>query len=432
MFAKSKENIPAFDGGTVIDLSELKGTFKDNILLTNYSSAERAKFEFYFYSNDKDSWKKAGEGDLPAFASETKAYKKPGQKRPKYVAYKTNLTDDFKVVPFIANHDLKLHVFDSCAGFVGTNTLFEDIAESQELGIIKLGTASLRANYEDNLRVVDAPNCLIYYMSTSTGKWDVFGAVRGGRLWTNYHDDIDEIEPYWIVQIVAPKKDYSIETYARFDDLYLKFVKADSMLSVKRPVPIMPHDETSPDSSEKLLADATVNQESDDALAEEKNIDSSENESISAEGIYEVPIYTSSASSDPIFIEDEASEESDAESDGWDDSDDDVNGDVNGDVKDDSEDDANADEESFAESDRDIESAVEPQKSETESGIVPEIPESEEPEKVKRPSPRTGASEYRFGDGDLAEDLLKLKEFYEAGLIDEDEYKLKKAQLLGL
>ena len=414
LFAKSKENIPAFDGGTVIDLSELKGTFKDNILLTNYSSAERAKFEFYFYSNDKDSWKKAGEGDLSAFASEAKAYKKPGQKRPKYVAYKTNLSDDFRIVPFIENHDLKLHVFDSCASFAGTKTPFDDIAGSQEQGIIKVGTASLRANYEDNLRVVDAPNCLIYYTNVSTGKWDVFGAVRGGRLWTNYHDDIDEIEPYWIVQIVAPKKDYSIETYARFDDLYLKFVKADSMLAVKRPVPIMSHDETAADGSETLLADAAV-----------KNEDSSENESISAEGIYETPMYSSSAPSESLFIEDDETEDRDAESDEDEDTDgeDESAGEKVGE---------NVSGETESESDSVVEDAVEPKKPESELESAPVIPAAEEPEKVKRPSLRTGALEYHFGDGDLAEDLLKLKEFYDAGLIDEDEYKLKKAQLLGL
>ena len=417
LFAKSKESVPAFEGGTVINLKDFRNGFKDNILVTNYSSASSAKFEFYFYANEKESWKKAGEGDLPAFGSELKAYKKPNMKKPRYIAYVTNLSSDFRVVPAVENHDLKLYVFDSCATFAGTNVLFENIADSKEDGIIKLNTASRRANYEDNLRVVDAPNCVIYYVSPTSKLWEVFGVVRGGKLWSNYHDDIDEIEPYWIVQICGARKNYTIETYTKFDDLYLKFVLADSMLSIKSASQTIGE-------TPAVSAEADVDVETStvvppavvdlgEALAEKPDADSSENEHISAEGIYEPAIFAIGLSDDELYGQTSNPESETAAS-----------AEVASVDEDLSKEDPKADEPAIA--------------TENES-VTEEIPVvvASEPSDVvveeKASLAKTDSdSGYRFGDGDLAEDLLKLKDFYDAGLITEDEYKLKKAQLLGI
>ena len=434
VFAKPKESVPVFDGGTVINLRDFKASFRDDIFVLNYSSASRGKFDFYFYSNEKDSWKRAGEVDLPSFGSEAKAYKKPGLKKPVYVAFVTNLSDDFNVIASVEGHDLRLRVFDSSVSFVESETDFDRIEDSKEKGVIKLRTNALRPDYSSNLRVLDAPNCVIFYREPKSGLWDVFGVVRGGRLWSDVRGAIDTFEPSWVVEIIDARKDYKIEASTRFDDLYLTFVKEKSMLSVKK---------FSPSAPESVLSFEDFDDGDDD-----RQISMTVDDDISSEGIFEPDIYTSAISGGD-FIFDESDEdftekscddfsEPDSESAVSDVTATDATAtdatasDVNSRTNDLEVAEPESELETEPEAEPDADTAFGSESNGMEENVVSDddiSPDLHDQEKIE---PEEGDEDSDFGGGDLAENLLLLKKLYEDELIDEDEYKLKKAQLLGL
>lgn len=218
--------VPKFEDGHVITITEFSEKLKDNITVTNFSTAAEIEFEFFAY---KDSdWKPVGRISKCPFGTEMYLLTTFKFRKVEYIAYKTNLSSNQKVFADIRNQDLKLFVLESTETLFGSTTSFEKITVSTENGIYKFDTTEQQRRYEDNLRVERAPTCLIMFQSPEYGVWDVYATVMNGKIKALYHDDIDNYAPYWVIKILDEHKLYNISAYARNDDLYFKFIKTDT------------------------------------------------------------------------------------------------------------------------------------------------------------------------------------------------------------
>ena len=223
--AFAQNNVPALDDGNVISLREYSDSFRDKIMVINYSSLTEIDIDFYIY---KDSdWKNIGKISKCPLGEDSPLITKEKFKKIDYVAYKSSSLSDKRVYVDIRNHDLKLFILETSNTFFGSAKSFSDIRANQSIGIYKLDTDQQRRNYEDNLRVENAPKSIIMFQAPDSGSWDVYGIVENGKLRTFYGDDIDDYAPYWIIQVLDEYKYYNISAYAKHSDLYFKFVKTE-------------------------------------------------------------------------------------------------------------------------------------------------------------------------------------------------------------
>lgn len=65
------------------------------------------------------------------------------------------------------------------------------------------------------------------FKSPEYGTWDVYATISGNKVDTDYHDDIDDYPPYWIIQVLEEHKYYTISAFSKRDDLNFSFQKTD-------------------------------------------------------------------------------------------------------------------------------------------------------------------------------------------------------------
>ena len=222
---KSFANTPEFENGTVISINTYPEKFKDNIILTNYSSLAEIDIEFSIFKDSK--WFSVGKITGCPFGNEVKLLTKEKFKNIAFVGYKVNLPNDKKIVTDIRHHDLRLYIIESTNNYFGSAKDFSSVIESPSNGIYKFDTTEQRRDYEDDLRVQNAPKSIIMFKSPDYGTWDVYATVSGNKVNNYYHDDIDDYSPYWIIQVLDEHKYYTISAFAKSDNLNFTFQKTD-------------------------------------------------------------------------------------------------------------------------------------------------------------------------------------------------------------
>lgn len=218
-------NSPEFENGTVISLSTYSEKFKDSIILTNYSSLSEIEIEFSIFKDSK--WISIGKITECPFGNEVKLITKEKLNNTAFVGYKVNLPNDKNIVADIRHHDLRLYIIESSNVYFGSAKDFSTVIESPSRGLYKFDTTEQRRDYEDNMRVQNAPKSIIMFRSPDYGTWDVYATVSGNKVNNYFHDDIDDYKPYWIIQVLDEHKYYTISAFAKNDNLCFNFQKTD-------------------------------------------------------------------------------------------------------------------------------------------------------------------------------------------------------------
>ncbi|MBR0098432.1 MAG: hypothetical protein IJP90_01810 [Treponema sp.] len=218
-------SVPELENGTVISLSDYSEKFKDNIILTNYSSLSEIDIEFSIYKDSK--WISIGKITGCPFGNEVKLITKEKFKNISFIGYKAELPSDKKVSIDVRHHDLRLYIIESSNNYFGSAKDFSNVTESPSNGIYKFDTTEQRRDYEDDVRVQNAPKSIIMFKSPDYGTWDVYATISGNKVNNYYHDDIDDYAPYWIIQVIDEHKFYTISAFSKNDNLNFTFQKTD-------------------------------------------------------------------------------------------------------------------------------------------------------------------------------------------------------------
>ena len=212
---------PELENGTVISLSDFSEKFKDNIILINYSSLNEIDIDFNIYRDS--NWVNIGKINGCPFGNEVRLITKEKFKNINYIGYKCNLPKDKIIIPDIRHHDLMLYIVESSNIFFGKANDYNSIKESPSNGIYKFDTTEQRRDYEDNVKVQNAPKCIIMFKSPDYGTWDVYATASGNNVNNYYQDDVDDYSPYWIIQVLEEHKYYTISAFSERDDLNFSF-----------------------------------------------------------------------------------------------------------------------------------------------------------------------------------------------------------------
>ncbi|MBO4728986.1 MAG: SHOCT domain-containing protein [Spirochaetaceae bacterium] len=209
---------PAFDGGTVIPVEKI-----GNIVLLNYSGLNEINIEFSV-CEDSD-WESIGSITTCPFAKEVKLSTKVNFSKVHYVGYKCNLPSDKKIFVYVDGRTLMFYVLEASNTALKKSAPFSDIKEDTANGFYKFDTTVQRKHYEKDVRVKNAPKCIILFQMPKTGLWEVYGIVNEGKLKvvTSYHKDIDRCQPYWIISVCEEHKSFQITAYTKHNDLCFDF-----------------------------------------------------------------------------------------------------------------------------------------------------------------------------------------------------------------
>lgn len=217
--------VPEFKDGKVIDLKDYPQKFNDKIILVNYSSLEQIRIDFSVYL--ENDWRSIGTISTCPFGENTRLATKERIKKIEYIGYKTELPANIKIVTDISHHDLYLYILETSNKYFGTSKIFSDNSNDPKNGIYCFNTTAQRKNYEDNVKIENGAKSIIMFLSPDTGVWDVYGIISNGKFKSFYSDDIDDFEPYWIIQVLDEHKYYNISASAKHSDLYFSFKKAE-------------------------------------------------------------------------------------------------------------------------------------------------------------------------------------------------------------
>ncbi len=216
---------PELENGTVISLSDYSEKLKDNIILINYSSLNEIDVNLNIYRDS--NWVSIGKITECPFGNEVRLITKEKFKNINFIGYKCNLPKDKKIITDIRHHDLRLYIIETSNNCFGKANDYNSIKESPSNGIYKFDTTEQRRDYEDDVKVQNAPKCIIMFKSPDYGTWDVYASASGNIVNNYYHDDIDDYAPYWIIQVLEEHKYYTISAFPKRDNLNFTFQKTD-------------------------------------------------------------------------------------------------------------------------------------------------------------------------------------------------------------
>ena len=209
---------PAFDDGVVI-----KSDNTTNITLMNYSALNEIDIEFCVY---KDSdWVSAGKITECPFGKEVLLSSKESLNKTDYIAYKCKLPADKKFYIDSKGSRLTFYLLEASNVAFKSQDSFAGIKEDPANGLYKFDTMKEKKRYENEVRVKNAPRCIIMFQRPKSTIWEVYGTASGDKIKvkTSYHKDIDRCDPYWIISICEDHKDYAIAAYTKHNDLCFEF-----------------------------------------------------------------------------------------------------------------------------------------------------------------------------------------------------------------
>ena len=211
-------NAPKFQGGAVIPAGNIH-----KITLVNYSGLSGIDVEFYIYN--ETGWVSAGKIAECPFAKEVKLSTKENLGKASYIAYKCSLPDSKKWFINSIGHELAFYVLEASNTAFKSMNSFSDIKDDPANGFYKFDTTVQRKRYEKDVRVKNAPKCIILFQPPKSTLWEIYGVVHDGKLkvTTSYHKDIDRCKPYWIISVCEEHKAYTIAAYAKHNNLCFEF-----------------------------------------------------------------------------------------------------------------------------------------------------------------------------------------------------------------
>lgn len=217
---------PAFDGGVVVPVEKIS-----KISFVNYSGLNEIDIEFFIYKETE--WVSAGKITECPFTKEIKLATKESFSKIFYVAYKCNLPADKRIFVDSSSRELVFYVLEASNTAFKTTSPFSDVKEDPANGFYKFDTTVQRRHYEEDVRVKNAPKCIIMFQSPKLPTWEIYGIVDGGKLKvvTSYHKDIDRCLPYWIISVCEEHKAYTIVPYTKHNDLYFEFAGLNEVIT---------------------------------------------------------------------------------------------------------------------------------------------------------------------------------------------------------
>ncbi len=224
-FAQSRrQKLPPLDGAKIIDNNSFHKKAKHKIVLVNYSSLDVINIVFFVLEEDEATWNFVGNLNKCDFAKEIRLNPTVQLRKADYVAYKADLPKDISIFATVRNNDMYFFVLEKSNKILGRTISFDAIKDSVEDGLYKLDATVQARKYEDNIRVKNAPNCIIMAVSPELGTWEVVGYVERGKFKKLFKGDIDELSTHWVIQVLEAQRDYTISAYAKHDDLFINFV----------------------------------------------------------------------------------------------------------------------------------------------------------------------------------------------------------------
>lgn len=224
MHNQEDQNYHPLDGAKIIDNNSFHKKAKHKIVLVNYSSLDVINIDFFVLEEDEAYWNFVGNLNKCDFAKEIGLNPKVQLRKAAYVAYKADLPKDISIFATVKNNDMYFFVLEKSNKILGRAISFDAIKDSVEDGLYKLDATVQARKYEDNIRVKNAPNCIIMAVSPELGTWEVVGYVERGKFKKLFKGDIDELSTHWVIQVLEAQRDYTISAYAKHDDLYINFV----------------------------------------------------------------------------------------------------------------------------------------------------------------------------------------------------------------
>ena len=232
-------NAPEFEGGGEGEIIPVENIVQ--ITLINYSGLNEIDMEFCLCKDSE--WKNAGKITECPFGKEVRLASKEYINKVDFVAYKCNLPADKKFAIDLSNGKLTFYVDEASNTVLSSGVSFVAITEDPANGLYKFDTIKQRSRYENEVRVKNAPRCIIMFQKPKSTKWEVYGYATGDKIKvvTSYHKDIDRCEPYWVVSICEDHKAYAIATYTKHNDLCFEFSILDEIVTpepVKEATPV--------------------------------------------------------------------------------------------------------------------------------------------------------------------------------------------------
>lgn len=216
--------IPEFTDGQafVIDSTKVSGTIKDNVKITNVSSAA-ANFDITVYAYDENAknWIVFGNGHLKGLA-DTDTIKSVNKKliklgNYKYFAIKNSTDNPFKYSVAKADNDLKVWIYDD-----------KVIDESH----FKVFDLTMLPEFKDNLKVVGGENLtsaasfriLAYNDENEEKKTGTIALLKGAKSSETYKTTArgDKFNTYHYIKIISrEEKDFRYTANVEHNDLVL-------------------------------------------------------------------------------------------------------------------------------------------------------------------------------------------------------------------
>lgn len=220
---------PVFEGGTVLQVDKFNN-YSSQIIFVNCSKMKSINIYFFVFEEKNKNWLDIGSINASRFGIKYYLIPKSRFKTASYIAYKTNLDNNTIIIDATEDRDPYLQVVDKNNTFIGHSIKFENIYANYHKGFYKIDTSKLEKNYEEYLKVINSPECIIMYNSPVTGVWEIYGTVSSyGELTAFFKKDIDGLPPTWIVQVMNCEKLYKITTSTRHDDLYFTFIQTSEI-----------------------------------------------------------------------------------------------------------------------------------------------------------------------------------------------------------
>lgn len=225
-FAQSrKTKLPALEGAKFIDNNSFNKKAKHNIVLVNYSSLDVIDIDFFVLEEGEKTWNFVGNLNKCDFAKEIKLNPKIKMRNAEYIAYKAELPNNIELFADVRNNDMYFFILEKSNKVLGRTVSFGKIKDSVDEGLYKFDATVQARKYEDNIRVKNAPKCIIMAVSPELGTWEVVGYVDRGKFKKLFKGDIDELSTSWVIQVLERDRDYTVTAYAKHDDLYISFTR---------------------------------------------------------------------------------------------------------------------------------------------------------------------------------------------------------------
>ncbi|MGN0740388.1 MAG: hypothetical protein ACI4LX_09490 [Treponema sp.] len=220
------QEVPAFDkpDSVVLDVSSLKGKFKDSVRLINLTEEENISFSVYYYEQKGKNagWQLYGRAQLKGYSDTASVdSKQEGKiKNVKYFAVVSENAIGFKCSVAARNHDLHISI----------NSVDESADEARKARAFIIDANEVAGKFKDNIRFENLSDdsgitFWVYAFNDKSEEWQKVGrAYLKEKSDTDLVDtQLDKVSGYRYFAVASEnEKEYSFSVSKAHNDLYIQ------------------------------------------------------------------------------------------------------------------------------------------------------------------------------------------------------------------